>query len=120
MPTPPACWTASPRAARENEPSQTTILPFTLAGSRPVRQPTLPASSPSTIAVLPRPRVIVTPLWDWPLPSLTVPENERFWVLAAVAISHGPPWSVVLGPGPALPAEVATKTPAWRANRNDT
>src|ERR687895_2091062 len=120
MPTPPAFLTARLLAAREKLPSQMTILPVTFAGSRPLRQPTLPAFSPSTIGVEPRLSVTETPLNDWLLPRRTVPAHVRSCLLAATVISHGPPWSTVLGPGPALPAEAATNTFAWRANRNAT
>ncbi len=38
--------------------------------------------------------------------------NARRCVLAATVVTHGLRWSVVLAPGPALPADAATKTPA--------
>ena len=37
--------------------------------------------------------------------------------LAATEVSQGLTWSVVLAPGPSLPADAATKTPASAANR---
>ncbi len=39
-------------------------------------------------------------------------------VLAATVVSHGLGWSSVLSPGPLLPAEADTKTPAAAALRN--
>ena len=42
----------------------------------------------------------------------TVFTKAAFVVLAATVVTHGPRWSVVSAPGPELPAEAATKTPA--------
>ncbi len=39
-------------------------------------------------------------------------------VVAATVVIHGEPWSRVDAPGPALPAEADTKTPAAAAPRN--
>ena len=37
---------------------------------------------------------------------------------APTVVTHGPPWSAVAGPGPALPAEAFTEMPALNASRN--
>ena len=41
-----------------------------------------------------------------------VEANSRVCVDAATVVTQGPRWSVVPAPGPELPAEAATKTPA--------
>ncbi len=51
-----------------------------------------------------------------PLPSSTT-WNARRNVDAATVVTHGAGWSSVLAPGPLLPAELATKTPAFDAPR---
>ena len=53
-----------------------------------------------------------------PLPSVTVLVDRRSCVLAATVVSHGELCATVEAPGPLLPAEVATKTPAAAALRN--
>src|SRR5829696_4886090 len=50
--------------------------------------------------------------------NVSVDSNARLWVEAATVVTHGDRWSEVLGPGPALPAEAATNTPAAYASRN--
>src|SRR6476661_9240346 len=41
----------------------------------------------------------------------------RIWVDAATVVTHGAKCPVVPAPGPSLPADVATKTPALYASR---
>ena len=43
--------------------------------------------------------------------------NARRNVDAATVVTHGAGWSSVLAPGPLLPAELATNTPAFEAPR---
>ena len=42
----------------------------------------------------------------------------RSWLTAATDMFHGAVFATVLGPGPLLPAEAATKMPAEYASRN--
>ena len=44
--------------------------------------------------------------------------NARGPYDAPTVVTHGPPWSAVPGPGPALPAEAFTSIPAAYASRN--
>src|SRR5690606_3652764 len=44
--------------------------------------------------------------------------NARFCVEAATVVTHGETWLTVAAPGPSLPAEAATNTPAAYASRN--
>ena len=53
--------------------------------------------------------VAVTP--DAPV-RLSVEVNARSCVDAAALLTHGPRWLTVPAPGPSLPADVATNTPA--------
>ena len=53
-----------------------------------------------------------------PFPSVSVASEARECVLAATVVSHGPVWATVEAPGPSLPADAATNTPARAANRN--
>ena len=46
------------------------------------------------------------------LVTVSVDWKARCWVDAATVVTHGPWWSVVPAPGPLLPADAATKTPA--------
>ena len=43
---------------------------------------------------------------------VSVLRKLRSVVLAPTVVTQGPRWSTVSGPGPLLPAEAATKTPA--------
>ena len=43
--------------------------------------------------------------------------NSRVWVEAATVVTHGDRWLAVPAPGPSLPAEADTKTPAAYASR---
>jgi len=60
------------------------------------------------------------PWYVAPLPSVTDPTPSRLCVPAATVVTHGLGCATVLPPGPSLPAEVATKTPASAANRKAT
>jgi hypothetical protein len=66
--------------------------------------------------------VTLPPTYWAPLPNVTVLSNRRLWVLAPTAVTHGASAGepTVAAPWPALPAEVATNTPARAANRNET
>src|SRR4051794_6760498 len=61
--------------------------------------------------------VVEAPTYRAPLPSSTA-WNARRKVAAATVVTHGAGWSSVLAPGPLLPAELATNTPALAAPRN--
>src|SRR5690606_2688409 len=50
--------------------------------------------------------------------TVSVEENSRRWVDAATVVTHGETWLTVAAPGPLLPAEAETKTPAAYASRN--
>ncbi len=54
------------------------------------------------------------PLYFAPLPRTTVP-SSRLKVVAPTVMTHGLLCAVVELPGPELPAEAATKTPALAA-----
>ena len=43
---------------------------------------------------------------------LSVVVHWRVWVEAATVVVHGPRWLAVPAPGPSLPAEAETNTPA--------
>jgi len=43
---------------------------------------------------------------------VTVERKVRCWVDAATVCTHGPLWLTVAAPGPSLPAEAETSTPA--------
>src|SRR5690606_21440562 len=49
---------------------------------------------------------------------VSVELNSRVWVEAATVVTHGETWLTVDAPGPLLPAEAATNTPAAYASRN--
>jgi hypothetical protein len=53
-----------------------------------------------------------------PLPRVTEPLTLRLCVPAATVVIHGDGWATVETPGPSLPADAATKTPASAALRN--
>ena len=127
MPLPPASSTAALLSTRAIAPRmQTTILLSTAAGSSvPGTQssassgssPARAASAAFTSAVLPTPlSMIEAPLILVPSPRTTVP-SKAAWVLAPTVVSHGLAWSRVVAPGPELPADAATKIPAWVALR---
>ena len=44
--------------------------------------------------------------------TVSVEMNSRVWVDAATLVTHGLTWLAVPAPGPSLPAEVDTNTPA--------
>ena len=125
MPTPPARLTALLFSTRSLTPrSQTTILPSTLSGSRLPRKHSAAASSSASPAAA---RVELISLvcgsfcWEieaprirLPLPRTTV-FSKLWWVEAATVVSQGLLCATVDSPGPALPAEVATKMPASAA-----
>src|SRR6201991_4064743 len=131
MPTPPAFFTARLLSTRLLLPrTQSTILPATLAGSscggvlthcaaNVGSLPGRPLVAASTSGALTPAGPVPTPWYDAPLPSVRVLVAERSCVPAATVVVHGMPLSTVPAPGPALPAEVATNTPALAAFRND-
>ena len=128
MPMPPARLTSWDFSARALNPrSQTTILLSTLTGSSvPARQtddratdtPDLLTRDALTSGAGPmlENTVVLMPAYFAPLPSTTVPPYGAT-VLVATVVSHGATCSTVDGPGPLLPAAVATKTPALAADR---
>src|SRR5918995_2838638 len=130
MPLPPACWTTWLFSIRALTPrSQTTILPLTFAGSSvPGKQrateaagaPAAPAADERTTEPVVGVVFDDAPVYDAPLPSVSVASEARACVLAATVVSHGPGCATVEAPGPSLPAEAATNTPARAAKRNAT
>src|SRR5688572_5358395 len=80
------------------------------------------AEASTTGSAEPVPAVIDAPLNVAVAPpelfNVSVDSNALLWVEAATVVTHGDRWSAVLAPGPALPAEAATNTPAWYASRN--
>src|SRR5512132_4288528 len=129
MPFPPARFTSADLSTRETTPrSQTTIFPAALARLRVFGAQTVASSAAAearftdravTSRAGPRlPRtVVLIPAYFLPLPRTTVPAYGAT-VLAATVVTHGVTWFAVDAPGPALPAEVATKMPADAADRN--
>src|SRR6478752_6429636 len=130
MPMPPASATALLLSTRSLVPrSQSTILPLTLAGSRPgppghvlekhsaaaVEFATSPAAAESTSGPLADTRVDEMPLSVTPLPRIALAEITRLCVPAATVVSHGLGCATVLAVGPLLPADAATNTPASAA-----
>src|SRR5918995_4213496 len=126
MPTPLASRTTNDFSMRAFTPrSQTTSLPATAAGSRvPGRQsaalfsvaPAAPEVRAATIGVSANEPVVDEPTYSSPLPRTSFCSAIQ-WVLAAADVVHGVGHlPSVLAPGPLLPAEVATKTPACAAN----
>src|SRR4051794_33036151 len=110
---------------------QSTTLPVTFAGSSvpalqsarsPAGAPGSPAAAASTTGVSGSALVTDAPLIVncslAPL-TVTVEMNARAIVLAPTVVSHGTEAGepTVPAPGPSLPAELATKTPAPEAAR---
>src|SRR4051812_49362928 len=103
---------------------QSTTLPATCAGSSDcglhsaasAAWPGSPAAAPSTSGLAGRAPVTDAPVTVKSLAPwiVTVETNERYVVSAATAVVQGTldGAPTVLAPGPALPAEVATNTPA--------
>src|SRR5690349_24631132 len=127
MPTPPARLTSKLLSMRAFTPrTQTTTFPVTLAGSRVLAtqsdaSPALALASLALWAVTSglasvSDGVVEAPTYRAPLPSSTA-WNARRNVAAATVVTHGAGWSRVLAPGPLLPAELATNTPALEAAR---
>jgi hypothetical protein len=56
--------------------------------------------APDTCSVAPPPLMVMTE------------RKVRCWVDAATVSTHGPLWLTVAAPGPSLPAEAETSTPA--------
>src|SRR5215471_15322169 len=129
MPTPPASCTALLLSIRAFEPRlQSTILPVTFAG------PSVPEKHSSTWVALAPPRPASTesisgedgtaaprptPVYEAPLPRVTVVLYAWSKVPAATVVSHGIALSTVDAPGPALPAAAETNTPEAAALRNE-
>ena len=128
MPTPPARLTSKLLSMRALTPrSHTTILPVALAGSSVPAMHSFAsgAAAPANFALSAVTSglavfsggVVEAPTYRAPLPSSTAWKARRN-VAAATVVTHGAGWSRVLAPGPLLPAEFATKTPALDAARN--
>src|SRR5215217_7650177 len=103
---------------------QATILPVNApAGAGEPHRMLYPGSSlASTTGAGPAPGVIEAPstVKVSPLPAFTVSvvANSRVWVDAATVVTHGDRWLTVPAPGPSLPADAETNTPAAYASRN--
>src|SRR4051794_33448555 len=130
MPTPPADWTLSDLFIRALSPRrQSTMAPVTFAGSsvpswhRAARaaEPANPAAAASTSGAEARAPPTEAPLTVKPGPparlTVTVEVNARLTVEAATEVVHGTLEGepTVPAPGPELPAEFATNTPALAA-----
>ena len=104
---------------------QATILPVAVPAARVDWQS---ASSPGRLVAamttgvgVEMPLVSVTPDWSNVAPPsavrCSVEANWRGPVEAPTVVTHGPPWSEVAAPGPALPADALTEIPALKASR---
>src|SRR3954471_10148498 len=133
MPTPPAFLTCRLLSTRALSPRrQSTTLPVTFAGSSvpglqsaacAAATPARPDFSASTTGASGSALVTDAPLIAnvSPAPLIeAVALNWRASVEAATVVSHGTEAGepTVPTPGPSLPAELATKTPASLAPRN--
>src|SRR5262245_54048948 len=126
MPTAPRCRTSKPFCARPIPAPrwQTTTLPAKAPSGVAFAQngSLYGASAALTIGVgAERPAVSDVPVSVSVLsPAVTVTEfrKARFAVLAATVVVHGSRCPTVSAPGPSLPAEAATNTPALYASRN--
>src|SRR5262245_41722783 len=122
MPSPLPCWTTKPFQTRASPPRRhATINPSKTVGEAgSVEQPGPPVYPgtfcASTTGNGPAPAVIVEPSTEnvSPLPAVSesVVANSRVCVDAPTVVVHGPRWSAVPAPGPELPAEADTNTPA--------
>src|SRR5688572_13852155 len=129
-PAPPAAATAPLLSTSAIPPPrlQSTILPATLAGSstvgaqnstRDALAPASPAAVESIRGLDPSALAYDAPAWIAALPSVTEPSPLRLCVPAATVVTHGPGCATAES-NPALPADVATNTPASAANRKAT
>src|SRR5688500_1844550 len=119
MPAAPPCRTLKPFRIRPGLRWHATILPANRPAGAGLLQVALlygAAEASTTGNGLATPVVIETPVRVAAVPSdepgVSVEVNARFWVDAATVVTHGERWSVVAAPGPELPAEAATTTPA--------
>src|SRR6185503_5758987 len=100
------------------------ILPTKMPGGAglPQNRSLYGAAVDSTTGSGPAPAVMDEPVKVAVAPSLevtvSVESNSRFCVEAATVVTHGDRWPLVDAPGPELPAEAATNTPAAYASRN--
>src|SRR5215208_743856 len=128
MPTPPARFTSKLFAIRSTTPrSHWTTLPAALTGSRLPGAHNFALASEADASLTLRDvtscvgvvsgGVVEAPTYRAPLPSSSAWKARRC-VAAATVVTHGAGWSSVLAPGPLLPAEFATNTPALDAARN--
>src|SRR3954454_17589791 len=98
--------------------AQTTIWPVKVPAGAAAEHRLLlyGAADACTTGSGPTPEVIDAPVAEKvsPLPAVreSCDSKSRRWVDAATVVTHGPPWPAVAAPGPSLPAEAATKTPA--------
>src|SRR6478735_6021352 len=125
MPAAPPCLTLKPFSTRPLPPRwQATILPAKIPGGAGASQSTrlYGAAEDSTTGSGPAPAVMEAPspvnLSPLAAVSVSVLANSRVWVEAATVVTHGERWFAVEAPGPSLPAEAATNTPAAYASRN--
>ena len=90
-----------------------------LLSSAPGLQSSSPASAASTRGSSSVPAVTDAPKNSQPSLEPADPWKVRFWVLAPTLVSHGTEAGlpVVAAPGPLLPFDVATNTPASAAKR---
>ena len=120
MPAAPPCLTEKPLSTRFGPRWQATIFPENNPGGAGLRHSGSlygGADASTTGSGEETPPVIDAPLIDGPPVRVIVDWKVRLCVEAATVVTHGPRWSVVLAPGPELPADAATKTPAAYASR---
>src|SRR6478752_3136125 len=129
IPMPPARLTSADLATRLTTPrSHWTMAPVTFAGSRlpGVQSAAAAAVAGGSALFCAASRatgptvfctVVLMPAYSAPLPRTTVASRGPT-VLAATVVTQGWVLSMVDGPGPLLPAEALTKTPAEAAVRN--
>nr|CAB3494014.1 unnamed protein product [Digitaria exilis] len=109
MPAPPASRTTSPFWTRALTPrSHTTIFPATFSGESVPAMQRFPAVELDALAA-------ETPVKFLPLPRETYAGKSRSSVPAPTVVIHGATLESVELPGPAFPAEQATRTPCSMA-----
>ena len=107
-----------PFSTRATTPrSQATIFPVKVPGAAGASHSALlyGGADDNTIGSGPAPAVIDAPVNSAvaaPAVNVSVDWNSRVWVDAPTVVTHGARWLAVPAPGPSLPADAETNTPA--------
>src|SRR5688572_18306769 len=123
MPAAPPCNTLKPFMTRPLLRWQATILPTNTPGGAAMSHSgrLYGGADARTTGNGPTPAVTDAPVnvaVSAPAARVRVDANSRRCVEAATVVTQGERWLAVPAPGPLLPAEVATNTPAAYASRN--